>query len=271
MIRQLVSSMCEAFVTLEQRPDLATQVRGLTLEAWAEFLQHDAVCNRYWRSLYSTFARFQVLLCDPADTVIAVGHTMPLVWDGTQADLPSGIDGVLERGVRDAEHSRTPMTLSALAAMVAPNHQRQGLSAAILQAMRSTAAANGLTALIAPVRPTLKHRYPSSAICAGRSLTAPPSIHGCVCTGALGPNFSRWRHNRWSSRARSGNGKLGPACAFRRVARMWCQRHCSRLLLTWRVTVDVTKTPTSGCAMPLDSEMFRQVVLSSRRDLFVPL
>ena len=156
--------MCDAFVTLEQRPDLATQVRGLTLEAWAEFLQHDAVCNRYWRSLYSTFARFQVLLCDPADTVIAVGHTMPLVWDGTQADLPSGIDGVLERGVRDAEHSRTPMTLSALAAMVAPNHQRQGLSAAILQAMRSTAAANGLTALIAPVRPTLKHRYPLTSI-----------------------------------------------------------------------------------------------------------
>jgi GNAT superfamily N-acetyltransferase len=156
--------MSEAFVTLEQRPELAAQVRGLTLEVWAEFLQHDAVCNRYWRSLYSTFARFQVLLCDPADTVIAAGHTMPLVWDGTQADLPSGIDGVLERGVRDAELSRPPTTLSALAAMVAPNHQRRGLSTAILQAMRSTAAANGLTALIAPVRPTLKHRYPLTSI-----------------------------------------------------------------------------------------------------------
>jgi hypothetical protein len=44
--------------------------------------------------------------------------------------------------------------------MVAPSEQRRGLSATILQAMRATAAANGLTALIAPVRPTLKHRYP---------------------------------------------------------------------------------------------------------------
>ena len=156
--------MSEAFVTLAQRPDLAAQVRGLTQAVWAEFLQHDAVCNRYWWLLYSTFARFQVVLCDPADTVIAAGHTMPLVWDGTQADLPSGIDGVLERGVRDTEHRRVPTTLSALAAMVAPNHQRRGLSAAILQAMRSTAAANGLTALIAPVRPTLKHRYPLTPI-----------------------------------------------------------------------------------------------------------
>jgi hypothetical protein len=156
--------MSEAFVTLEQRPDLAAQVRGLTQTVWAEFLRHDAVCNRYWGLLYSTFARFQVVLCDPANTVIAAGHTIPLVWDGTQTDLPSGIDGVLERGVRDAEHRRAPTTLSALAAMVAPNHQRRGLSAAILQAMHSTAAANGLTALIAPVRPTLKHRYPLTSI-----------------------------------------------------------------------------------------------------------
>ena len=59
---------------------------------------------------------------------------------------------------------RAPTTLSALAAMVAPSHQRRGLSTAILQAMRSTAAANGLTALIAPVRPTLKHRYPLTPI-----------------------------------------------------------------------------------------------------------
>jgi hypothetical protein len=34
----------------------------------------------------------------------------------------------------------------------------------ILRAMRSTAAAYGLTALIAPVRPTLKHRYPLTPI-----------------------------------------------------------------------------------------------------------
>jgi GNAT superfamily N-acetyltransferase len=156
--------MSEMFVTLEQRPDLVAQVRGLGLEVWAEFLQHSAVCRRYWRSLYTTFARFQVLLCDPTDTVIAAGHTIPVLWDGTKDDLPSGLDGVLERGVGDAECGRTPTTLSALAAMVAPSHQRRGLSAAVLQAMRATAAAHGLTALIAPVRPTLKHRYPLTPI-----------------------------------------------------------------------------------------------------------
>jgi GNAT superfamily N-acetyltransferase len=156
--------MSEAFVTLEQRPDLVDQVRRLSTAVWAEFLQHSAVCHRYWRRLYSTFAGFQVVLCDPPDTVIAAGHTIPLRWDGTIEDLPSGLDGVLERGVGDAECERAPTTLSALAAMVAPGYQRRGLSTAILQAMRSTAAVNGLRALIAPVRPTLKHRYPLTPI-----------------------------------------------------------------------------------------------------------
>ena len=152
--------MEEAFVTLEQRPDLADRVLRLSLEAWPEFLQHDAACRRYWRALYGTFAPFQLLLCAPDDAVIAVGHTIPLVWDGTLADLPSGIDGVLERGVGEADRRPPPTTLAALAAIVTPSQQRRGLSAAIIRAMRSTAAARDLTTLIAPVRPTLKHRYP---------------------------------------------------------------------------------------------------------------
>jgi GNAT superfamily N-acetyltransferase len=178
--------MSEAFVTLEQRPDLAEQVRGLSQQVWPEFLHHDAVCGRYWRSLYSAFARFQVVLCNPSDTVIAAGHTIPLVWDGTQDGLPTGIDGVLKRGVGDAEHRRAPTTLSALAAMVAPGHQRQGLSAMILQAMRSTAATNGLTALIAPVRPTLKHRYPLTPIERYRCWTRPD-----------GSPFDPWLRLHW--------------------------------------------------------------------------
>jgi hypothetical protein len=67
--------MPETFVTLEQCPHLADQVRRLNLGAWPEFLRHDAACGRYWGALYGAFARFQVLLCDPADAVTAVGHT----------------------------------------------------------------------------------------------------------------------------------------------------------------------------------------------------
>jgi GNAT superfamily N-acetyltransferase len=51
--------------------------------------------------------------------------------------------------------------LSALLAAVAPNHQGRGHSARVIRAMRAIAARHGLRELIAPVRPTLKHRYPT--------------------------------------------------------------------------------------------------------------
>jgi len=147
-------------VTLAENPQLEEPMRRLSLEAWPEFLRHDAVCGRHWEALFRLFAPFQVLLCGADQRVIAAGHTIPVGWDGTREDLPSGLDGVLARGVHNTQHGHAPTTLSALAAIVTPSHQRQGLSAVLLRAMRGVAAAHGFRALIAPVRPTLKHRYP---------------------------------------------------------------------------------------------------------------
>ena len=35
---------------------------------------------RYWDSLYTTLDDLQVLLCDPIDTVLGFGHTVPFIW-----------------------------------------------------------------------------------------------------------------------------------------------------------------------------------------------
>jgi hypothetical protein len=53
--------------------------------------------TRYWGSLYTAFDDFQVLLSDPGGTVVAFGHTIPFVWDGTPEDLPDEIDRLMER------------------------------------------------------------------------------------------------------------------------------------------------------------------------------
>ena len=92
--------------------------------------------------------------------MISLGHTIPFVWDGTIADLPNRMADLMDSAVEDHRNRRTPNALSALAAIVSPDHQRQGLSAEILRAMRSLVRANGLDSLVAPVRPTLKSAYP---------------------------------------------------------------------------------------------------------------
>ena len=151
--------------TLAERPDLAPSVTRLSGRVWqgTEFIQHDDVVNRHWRALFDVFASLQFALCDTGGAVVAAGHTIPIAWDGTVADLPSGVDGVLERGTRD-HGIRPPNTLSALLALVEPERQGDGLSRQVLAGMKAVAARRGFPALIAPVRPTLKSRYPLAAM-----------------------------------------------------------------------------------------------------------
>src|SRR5437867_1117604 len=117
--------MPDTITTLAQRPELEAGVDRL--DPWPAFLHHDPIGNRYWPSLFTTFVGFQLVLCDETDTVIGIGHTIPVVWDGTVAGLPAGWRGVLEQGVRDRAQGHTPTTLSALAAIIADSHRGQGL------------------------------------------------------------------------------------------------------------------------------------------------
>jgi hypothetical protein len=153
-----VSEGIEVF-TVAQRPELEVGLRSLP-GTFAEFMHHDAVVNRYWDSLFADFAGFQIAVLDDADGILAAGHCIPVFWDGTTEGLPAGLDGVLERGVRGAAAGRAPTVVSALLAVVPPAHRGRGLSGVVLGAMKAVAAGNGLGALIAPVRPTLKERYP---------------------------------------------------------------------------------------------------------------
>lgn len=146
--------------TLAERPELGQQVSQLHGEAWPRFMLHDTVAEQHWHSLFSTFAELQVVLIDDAGTAIAAGHAIPANWDGTVEGLPEGWDSVFEQGVRIHEQAQTPNVLCALAIVVAPAHQSKGLSSAVLRAMKATAATHRFDTLIAPVRPTLKSRYP---------------------------------------------------------------------------------------------------------------
>jgi hypothetical protein len=119
-------------VTLGERPDLLPGLRRIVKSVWPptmEYVHHDAVCDRHWPALVEQFADFQPVLCDRGERVVAGGYTIPFVWDGRRATLPSGVDGVLVRGVRDRRHGRAPTALSALLAVVDPKLQGRGLAA----------------------------------------------------------------------------------------------------------------------------------------------
>jgi len=115
---------------------------------WPEFLLHDPIGNRYWNRIYAEYPAFQFAFVDGED-VVAEGNCIPVC--GRPAHWRDAFVAAFERGGE-------PDRVCALAIMIAPEHRGRGLSIVMLEHMRSLAAPFG--SLVAPVRPTLKERYP---------------------------------------------------------------------------------------------------------------
>ncbi len=150
--------------TAADRPDLWE--RGIASESvWPEYNLHGDVLNKWWGHLDEELPELQFVLYDEArDEVVAEGHTGSLWWDGLDETLPSGIDGALEQVFRHRRAGEPVNTLCALAAETPRDGRARGLAAEILGAMRQLADRQGLTHLVAPVRPSFKERYPLTAI-----------------------------------------------------------------------------------------------------------
>ena len=163
-------------------------------DPWPEFMFHDAVVTANWGAMRERFAHLQVVLFDADDgeRPIGRGQTMPVRWDGTLDGLPGGVDDATLQAVALADGEAD--TLSAMVASLDPRVRGQGLSRLIIDGMRRAAAAAGLKALIAPVRPTLEAALPARADGALRRMAprrrAPLRPVAARCTSGSEPSCS---------------------------------------------------------------------------------
>jgi GNAT superfamily N-acetyltransferase len=144
-----------------ERPDLVERAAEATEGIWPEYNVHGEVLDRYWHRLHEDLPEFQFVLYDTGtEEILAQGHTVPFAWDGTADGLPAGIDGLFVDAFELRDAGWQPDALSAVAIEIVPAHQGAGLSRTMLEAMARIARDQGLERLVAPVRPTLKERYP---------------------------------------------------------------------------------------------------------------
>jgi GNAT superfamily N-acetyltransferase len=153
--------------TVAERAGLVDRIEALTPSVWPAYVTQSHMPKGHsmpwdWYGLYSTWPQFQFALLDPStDELLATGHAVPLAWDDAAANLPdTGWNWALYQGKMDYMAGRKPTLLSALSVTVDRTHQRRGLSAQTLRAMRALAKAAGFARLIAPVRPMWKQHYP---------------------------------------------------------------------------------------------------------------
>jgi hypothetical protein len=146
-------------VSVRERPDVAERAWELTQDTLPEYNNHGDVLNRYWGRLTKELPDFQFHVLD-GDEPVARARAIPVRWDGNVDDLPAGIDGAIARGFDESGAN----VLCALVIMIPRGLQGRGLSAVALKGMIDIARRHALEAVIAPVRPSWKERYPLTPI-----------------------------------------------------------------------------------------------------------
>lgn len=144
--------------SFKENPQLKGEFEQLYQEAWPEFLLHMDVNN--WNQLFTTFAEFQLLMCGSSDELMAFSNTLPIHWSGKREDLPESIQKIIYRALDAKAGPNEANALVAFTANIGERHQGKGLSSKLLREVKALAANHGYSALIVPVRPILKSRYP---------------------------------------------------------------------------------------------------------------
>ncbi len=157
------SALTNHLYTLDQRPDLSEAIERLNVLSWPPFLLKSAPIQE-WHLLMDVFAKYQLLLCDSSDQLIAVGHIVPSRWDGILSTLPMSITDILVLAHQIYLQQQTPNTFVAVAAMVDPEHHGRNLSRLLVEEMKSTARRHACDTLLIPARPSWKSRYPLTSM-----------------------------------------------------------------------------------------------------------
>jgi GNAT superfamily N-acetyltransferase len=151
-------------IQVADAPEFDEEASRVFAEGWPEFIFHDALAKQYNERRARYFAKWEFYFVSPEPRLVAGCWGVPLAWDASKADLPDGYTDALARSVTSYEQGIEPNTFVLMAAAVRAGQQGQGTAAALITAVRNRAVAAGLTQVIAPLRPTLKTRYPLTDI-----------------------------------------------------------------------------------------------------------
>lgn len=156
---------------MNARPRPDDQLEALFAGGWPAFITADQDAKRHIGPVRELFGDLELVLLDAGDVIVAAGWAVPITWNGQPADLPGGYTDSLARALAGHQRGETADTLVIMAAQVHPDRRGQGLAGELLTALRALAGRRGWPRVIAPVRPTLKARYPLTPIATFASWT----------------------------------------------------------------------------------------------------
>ena len=146
--------------TRADSPELRKAAMAIEQAAWSSlgFLNFTRAHFAFYQQLLEEHSDCQLCLVDEATGYpVAVGNCVPLACDFDNLP-PEGWDWIVETAANDRGARRN--ALGALAISVPNLHRGKGIARRMIEAFRELAVAKGLDGVIAPVRPSEKHRHP---------------------------------------------------------------------------------------------------------------
>jgi hypothetical protein len=149
-------------ITADKDPDVFGLAQQLVHEAFAPFMDHSEIVNRFWWQLYERWPEWQFVLREPQSAdILALGNTIPLRFEGRPDELPDGgVEWALAEAVSQHEAGIPPNIACAFQIVIGRPARGKGLSYRSVDVMREITARAGFRALVAPVRPNRKENYP---------------------------------------------------------------------------------------------------------------
>jgi GNAT superfamily N-acetyltransferase len=146
---------------LDQRPDLIDRVYEVDF-SWPVFMSKDPVANALYWQVAGAFPELCAVATDEHDAVVGTGRAVAFALDapGRGALPDGGLDRVTIWAFDDKLTGQAPDIASAVEIAIGRDHQGAGLSHRLLAALRDAVRAAGLSRLVAPVRPNVKHQHP---------------------------------------------------------------------------------------------------------------
>lgn len=146
--------------TRADSPELRKAAMAIEQAAWSAlgFLNFTRAHFAYYQQLLEQHADCQLCLVDEETGYpVAVGNCVPLACDFDNLP-PEGWDWIVETAAND--RGRPANALGALAISVPGIHRGKGVARRMIEEFRALAERKGFDGVIAPVRPSEKHRHP---------------------------------------------------------------------------------------------------------------
>ncbi|WP_415975983.1 hypothetical protein [Rhodococcus sp. 077-4] len=138
---------------LADRPDLAEPLWNMT-SSWPTFMTKDPIGSMYFDpNILEIFADHVLVYQDDTGAVVGKAHSIPFHLPDATALPADGWDGAIRRGISTRLGGQVANAVSALEISFTADARGQGLSTALLVALRDNARRLGFSELLAPLRP----------------------------------------------------------------------------------------------------------------------